>query len=95
MALTIWKFPCDLAEWISLYMPDGASILAIQQQIGTLCVWALCDPHKPPRQRRLRIFGTGHPIPSEILGISAGKLFYRDTIQDINGEVWHIFEEVA
>ncbi len=58
----IWKFPVDVADRFVSDMPDGATILSVQYQHGSIQMWALVDPSKPVVQRKFSVYGTGHPI---------------------------------
>lgn len=83
---TIWKFPFPIEDEITLTMPEGARVLAVQMQGNTPCLWALVDPDAPTKPCRFRLFGTGHPVP-EGLGNFIG------TFQMMGGGlIWHLFE---
>ena len=68
-------------------MPKGAKILSIQMQGENCCMWVLCNEKASKERRRIAIYGTGHPIPNNHLGI------FIDTFQVRNGQlVFHAFE---
>lgn len=59
---TVWKFPFDVTDDISIEMPAGAEVLHVEAQAGQPCIWALVDPAAKKVERRFRLAGTGHPI---------------------------------
>lgn len=79
-----YEIPIDDA-WHGLALPESAQILhAACQHPYAVAVWAQVDPaEQDTRVHRLRIFGTGQPIPSGAQWIAttlAGPL------------VWHLYE---
>jgi hypothetical protein len=85
MKHTIWKYPFEVTDNVSISMPGGAQILTVQAQNDTPCVWALVDPEAPKQTHHFRVYGTGHPIdePGQYLG----------TFQLYGGSlVFHVFE---
>jgi len=63
----------------------SASLLTVAVQDGAPCIWALVDPAQPSRERRIRIYGTGHSInePGRYIG----------TFQLLGGTlVFHVFD---
>lgn len=83
---TIHKFPFQTADQAMLTMPRGANILCVQAQHGVPCLWALVDPSKPAQERRLRVYGTGHPCDE-----NAGD--YIGTYQLSGGAlIFHVFD---
>jgi hypothetical protein len=83
MTTTIWKFPFDKVETI-MQMPEGASIVRVAMQHRYPTVWAQVNPDAPKLARRLRVFGTGEPIPDgwHYVGSCDDREF-----------VWHVFEQ--
>jgi hypothetical protein len=74
---------------ITLPMPKGAEILTVQEQKGTVCVWALVNPENETERRLFRMAGTGHPIHYD-MGINYK---YINTFQLFEGDlVFHLFE---
>ncbi len=70
-------------------MPIGAKILTVQTQNDIPCLWALVDPQAETEGRNIEIFGTGHPVLSD-LGTARE---YIGTFQMHNGTlVFHVFE---
>lgn len=67
----------------TINMPDsGTILLGVQQRLDVVCLWEI-DGGRPWRCRRLRVFGTGQPIPDDaryVGSTQAGPL------------VWHVFE---
>jgi hypothetical protein len=59
--MVVYKYPIEINDEISLALPTGARILSIQEQRGTVCLWALVDESVETREvRKLQIAGTGH-----------------------------------
>ena len=70
-------------------MPKDAEILTVQTQNGKPCLWALVDPKAETEIRVIEIFGTGHPVLSD-MGTSRK---YISTFQMQEGRlVFHVFE---
>lgn len=89
---TIWKFTTEIEDRPRLMLPAGARILSCAlDRVDNLYaryfnLWAEVDNSAPREERRLRVIGTGHPLPN--VGQFVG------TIQD-PPFVWHIYEEEA
>jgi hypothetical protein len=86
----IWKFPLEFTVHEQLIaMPQGATILTVQMQRGTPCLWATVDSNAPQTSRRIAIVGTGLEIKEH----SAPIYKYIGTFQMADGAfVWHVFE---
>ncbi len=70
-----------------LDLPDGARVLTVAAQADRVTLWAEVDVDHPPRERRFRTYGTGHPLPPE-----PGQ--YLGTAHLVNqGLVVHVYEE--
>lgn len=83
---TIHKFPLQVADSQEMKMPKDSTILTVQVQNGTPCLWALVDTDKEAEERFIRIIGTGHPVPENVLR-------YIGTFQVLEGTfVGHVFE---
>ena len=67
-------------------MPKGADILWVDMQQGQPCIWARVNPDAPKERKRIRIFGTGHPIPDD-LGDYVGTFMMKD-----GALVFHLYE---
>jgi hypothetical protein len=82
----VYKYPIhDLRGTVSL--PAGAKPLAVREQRGQACLWALVDPTKPPVERRVYILGTGHDQALD-------GFDYVDTFMMHDGAfVFHVFVE--
>ena len=88
MEQTIWKYKLS-PNGQNISMPIGAKILTVQTQDETPCLWALVDPKAETEIRFIEIFGTGHPILSD-MGTSRN---YISTFQLLGGKlVFHAFE---
>ena len=82
--MRIWKYEVRGGQPID--MPQGARILAIQNQQGKPVIWAAIDEDKPTEPRTFVVYGTGWKIdePAEN---------YIGTYQTLGGQlVWHVFE---
>jgi hypothetical protein len=88
---TIWKYKLELTDVQNILMPESARILSVQFQRRELCLWALLDPEEPKMRRRIRIVGTGNPMPDH------GSIwwFIGTVQQEEYGLVWHVFAEQA
>lgn len=89
---TVWKYPLPPGETedeFGLEIPAPAEIVAFGETApGVPAIWALVDPEAPPVVVRLRIAGTGHPLPDVIQGG-----YHRGTAITLGGAlVWHLFE---
>lgn len=59
---TIWKYGFPTLDSHTFTMPRGAELLTVAAQFDAPCIWALVDPDQPSVERKIRIYGTGHPI---------------------------------
>lgn len=95
------RYPLPIVDEQVVSMPEGATILSVARREGQRNVvvgvgshepvemWALVDPDAPSRDRRIRIAGTGHPLPE------ADSLVHLGTVQIAQGQlVFHVFEIV-
>lgn len=83
---TIWKFPVFGPLRYTTLMPIGAEILSVQRQGDAVQMWALVDPKAEGEPRTFQSFGTGHPVPDDILK-------HLGTVQFDGGElIFHVFE---
>lgn len=89
MSNTIYKYPFEIGDDVTISMPRGATVLSVQMQGETPTMWAIVDPKAPIEARRFRIFGTGHPVPS-VFGIGN----FVATFQQ-GPFVWHMFDDRA
>lgn len=88
MTQTVWKFGLNFTEDGEVLMPEGARVVKARSTNMTLItLWAIVDPERDRVRRRIRVFGTGHPIHPD-----ADTLEYLDTVfDDVYGLVWHVF----
>lgn len=85
----IYKYELAITNVQNISMPDVASPLAVAEQNGRLMLWAAVDPTTPPRDRRFRIIGTGHPISDE------NDWLHLGTVVMSSGLVWHVCQETS
>lgn len=93
MEKKIFKYPLQIKDQQVVELPVGAEILSIQNQNGTVCLWALVNPVIILKSERLiEIFGTGNPIYYD-MGINRK---YIATFQYMEGQfVGHAFERIS
>lgn len=85
---TIWKFELKVDGRQEIDLPEGAQIMSVQEQHGSLCLWAMCEHGAIPKRRTIRIYGTGHAVSD------ADRLTFIGTVQMRGGVlVWHVFEQ--
>jgi len=84
----IYKYMFDVNDIVTFEMPKGATVLHVQCQRGTPCLWALVDLDAPVDRREFRIVGTGHPFPD------ANKFEHVGTFLN-EPFVWHVFERIT
>ena len=86
----VFKYPCPIADEFRLELPVFAKILSFQMQRETPCIWTLVNPENKTEIREFRIFGTGHPIPEDVVL----DFEYVGTAQMAGGTlVWHLFRK--
>ncbi len=85
----VYKYPLDIASTVTRKMPEGAEVLHVGMQDEGLMLWALA---KAPSEhawanetRTFRVYGTGHPIPDDVLAQ------YLGSVKD-GPFIWHVFE---
>lgn len=85
----VYKYPLEVADYVSLVLPIGAEPLTAIEQNGQWVLWCLVDTQeKQMYPRHFRIAGTGHPILHD-----PGNLKYINTFFTHGGTlVWHLFE---
>lgn len=85
----IFKYKLQITDLQRLDLPIDATILTAQVQKEELFIWVLVTPDAPKQYKKIRIIGTGHPIPDEPIS----KVRYINTVQFYGGDlVWHVFE---
>lgn len=86
---SVYKYP--IPHHGGVEMPEGAKILSVHAQNGSVCLWALVDTSSPRVPRRFRMFGTGHPMNNDL----AERLSFVGTaLLDAGFVVVHVFEEM-
>jgi diguanylate cyclase (GGDEF)-like protein len=87
---SIWRFPLELDERMTVRMPAGARILhAAVNAAGVPCLWAEVDTEAPLRDRRMTCVGTGGWLPD-------GRGPHIATfLTDVDGDeyVFHLYDE--
>lgn len=63
--MTIYKYELTANQESQVELPIGAEVLKIDNQYGTICLWALVDPEAKKETRTFEVFGTGHPVPNK------------------------------
>ena len=83
----VYKYPIPIAGNLDLTLPLGAKPLHIEEQNGTVCLWALVDPSAMPTVRKFCMRGTGHPIENDDADLDhVGTFTVRERF------VFHLFE---
>jgi len=84
---SIWKYPLDIQDNISIMVPEGAKSLCIKTQNNIPCLWMIVNTSSAKLEElKLKIYGTGHNHDF-ILGE------YIDTFLINNDSlVFHVFE---
>jgi hypothetical protein len=62
----IWKWTLELTDEQVVMMPAGAEILSVGVQHEELRVWAKVDPGEVLGPRQFCMYGTGHPMQTEL-----------------------------
>lgn len=84
---TVWKFQFQIEDSIVLQIPSEATILHLDAQQSTPCIWVLVDPDAEPVERHFQLRGTGQPFQG-----NEGK--HIGSFQMLHGSlVFHLFEE--
>ena len=81
---TIHKYALKIVDVQQLSLPRGASVLAVQFQGKTLCLWAMGDTAAPTVTGEVTIVGTGHGCDD------VDRENYVGTVQH-GPMVWHLF----
>lgn len=85
MTKIIYKYPLSAGSGQqTIYLPDNAQLLSVQEQGGVPALWALLDFSKPNSSRFINCYGAGNQI-------NDNPGFFLGTVQ-IGGLVWHYFE---
>jgi hypothetical protein len=86
-AASVWKFPIDPFDTVSVPMPQGAEVLTAAMQGEVLCIWALVNPDARLINHKFAIAGTGHTRHDLEFAT------YIATVQMLGGAmVFHVFD---
>lgn len=89
---SIWKFPLVTTDTQTIRMPEKAKILTVQVQHGVPVLYTEVDTEREYEDRRIEIFGTGHPMPNND-GKCPSRIRYIGTYQVQDGYlVFHVYE---
>lgn len=84
----VYKYTIENLGENEIEVPENFKPLSVQDQQGTLCLWAMVEVDSPKCKRVVHVIGTGFDI-------SEGRHFhlvYLGTVQQRGGEfVWHVF----
>lgn len=86
--MTIFKYELMVTDVQAVSMPCGARVLCVQNQNGSMMLWAEVDAHAARVTRTFRVIGTGHDLPV------TAALTYVGTVQR-PPFVWHVYEETT
>lgn len=89
---TIYRYEIPIDDrWHEVDM-TGDIVHVAARELEVVEVWAFAGDH-PPVIRDLRVFGTGHPIPT---GYNGGAVGHVGTALVRNsGLVWHLLQRMA
>ena len=62
---TVWKFPFDIHDELTIYMPKGAEIIHVDVQREIPCIWAIVDPEAEQIPMKFCLRGTGQPFTGD------------------------------
>ena len=85
---TIFKYVLNAANVQMIEMPEGATVLTLQVQHESPCVWVKVDPDAPAVKRRFVTYGTGHPCDDGPAKHYVGTYQVRD-----GALVYHVFTD--
>lgn len=85
--MTIWKFAFAITDRFSIQMPQGATVLHVDNQRGTTVLWAMVNPKAKVVERKFRLAGTGHVIDDAKPEQHIGSFQMRDGLL-----VFHLFD---
>lgn len=85
--MTVWKFVIADPE-TPVVMPEGAEVLHVGEQRGSVCIWALVDPAAPKVERRFVVAPTGGIVPP-YRGRFLGSVLYAG-----GALVFHVWEDL-
>ena len=86
--MIIYKYRIDPRNGVTL--PPRSIPLSVGEQSGDVMLWAIVPfDVLPGEPRRFTSFGTGDPLPEDILYYQ-----FQGTVQMQSGLVWHVFEVI-
>ncbi len=62
---TIHKQELQITDVQVIEVPKCSTILCVNKQKGTVCIWYECDTDFPLENRIIYCFGTGHKMPND------------------------------
>ena len=80
----IFKYELKITEQQVVFLPDQAEIISVDNQDGTLCLWAIVGTNSRKVDRHIEIVGTGSPMPN------VERIFLGTVLMP--PFVWHVFE---
>ena len=88
--ITIYKYQIEIDSIAAkVQMPKDAKILTVQNHRGLIYIWAEVDTENEEETVTFEVFGTGHPIHTDI-GIDRE---YIGTVQiDFGNLVMHVYK---
>ena len=88
--MTIYKYPITITDLQIVLLPLNSTILTIQMQGNTLCLWAeVEETNTDTEERIIELIGTGHKMSNILRN-------YIGTVQQFGGGlIWHIYERVT
>lgn len=86
MMRKVYKYPLEREDLSRLRLPEGATLLHVEELNNQFWLWALVDPAMPREERKIRIAGTGHDINYKDVGYINTFIMYGGKL------VFHAFE---
>ncbi len=88
---SIYKYPLEIVGKQQIYLPAGAEVLSVDNQNGTLCLWALVSPEKDRTPYDITIIGTGKELSDEAVAGLRAQNFYGTASMAGGQLIWHVF----
>jgi hypothetical protein len=83
----IYKYTILVCDEFVLNLPVGAKLLSVAEQKGEMVLYAMVIPELPLRPVKIRVVGTGKPIPDDM-----SEFKFLGTIKLYDGKLmFHIF----
>jgi len=87
--MKIFKYPVEITDELTIEMPKNADIMHFGIHNHVAALWACVDPENPMVERKFKVVGTGHEMPTN------DNLNYIGTITNHELQyVWHLFEVI-